>query len=290
VTVEQFDQQIQFMMRHYHPLTVSQLIEKSANAYHRGFLITFDDGFRNNTRLAAPVLKKYGIQGCFFVTTGHIGKKEMIWPEKLTYLILGTNKTHIRLHLNKTKLFKLTNLKQRIAASVKIREYLKKSSKEKIYSVLSELEEQAGEVNELNAHQKDERYAYMDWEDVRAMKDMGQLVGSHTHKHQLLSSLDAEQSQYEIEMSKRLLDENAGIDCRYFSYPNGTEGDYNYLHINQLRSAGYLCAFTQIQDNNYPHSDLFELRRINIDQGLGISKILFEAKVCNFLGRVTIGV
>jgi peptidoglycan/xylan/chitin deacetylase (PgdA/CDA1 family) len=41
--------------------------------------ITFDDGYRDNHRTAAPILARHGLPACFFVTTGFIGSREVPW-------------------------------------------------------------------------------------------------------------------------------------------------------------------------------------------------------------------
>ena len=44
----------------------------------RTVVITFDDGYRSNTKYAYPVLKKYGFKAAIFLITGLIGEKENV--------------------------------------------------------------------------------------------------------------------------------------------------------------------------------------------------------------------
>src|SRR5947209_4860234 len=60
VSVAEFDRQLEFIARTFHPLSAADAVQ-----WHRGalrtratpVLVTFDDGYRNNLSLAAGVLK-----------------------------------------------------------------------------------------------------------------------------------------------------------------------------------------------------------------------------------------
>jgi peptidoglycan/xylan/chitin deacetylase (PgdA/CDA1 family) len=42
-------------------------------------VITFDDGYRGNATIAAPILEQYGQRACFFVTTEWVGGEHVPW-------------------------------------------------------------------------------------------------------------------------------------------------------------------------------------------------------------------
>jgi len=73
-----FERQLQFYQRHYccdvtpddlHGLVYHGVWEKP----RPGLIITFDDGFYSNYRVAAPLLEKYGMAGWFFLPTEFLG-------------------------------------------------------------------------------------------------------------------------------------------------------------------------------------------------------------------------
>ena len=48
----------------------------------KNVLITFDDGYSSDYKIAFPILKKHGLTGTFFITGNHIGKKGyMDWQQ-----------------------------------------------------------------------------------------------------------------------------------------------------------------------------------------------------------------
>ncbi len=98
VTTAQFEQQIKFLLDHFTPLKVKDFYT-SHTKIEGGFLITFDDGFRNNYQYAMPILKKNGLQGCFFITTKLIGTREYLWTDHVVLLLEKTQKTRVELNL-----------------------------------------------------------------------------------------------------------------------------------------------------------------------------------------------
>ena len=49
----------------------------------RTVVITFDDGYRDGYLSAAPILKRYGMVGTFFVITGRVGDSDYLAPMEL---------------------------------------------------------------------------------------------------------------------------------------------------------------------------------------------------------------
>jgi hypothetical protein len=71
-------------------------------------------------------------------------------------------------------------------------------------------------------------------------------------------------AKQEIETSKRQIEENLGIEVRYFAFPNGLKGDYNNVLYDTVRKAGYDAAFVVDWGTNYCEDGLFKLKRIPV--------------------------
>jgi peptidoglycan/xylan/chitin deacetylase (PgdA/CDA1 family) len=280
VTTEQFEEQIQLLLRYYRPLKVADFYLPETNI-NSGFLITFDDGFRNNYQYAAPILHKYGIEGCFYITTSLIGTRQFLWTEEITRLITHTKVEQLELTLNERKIFKLKTHKDRLNASICIRHFLKKSSKQFREQCMDSLRLALADANYQMTTEEEERYLFMTWDEVKEMIKMGQHIGSHTHTHPMLNTLSIEESRYELEMSKRLIEENTGISCTTFSYPNGERENFSDEHVELLKELGYKCAFTQISDFNTAQTNRYTLNRYNVSLNLPLS--MLEATICGFL-------
>lgn len=60
----------------------------------RAIAFSFDDGFRDNHDLIAPVLDEFGVRGCFFVATNFIGCDEAYRREFLARRVFVTDDRH----------------------------------------------------------------------------------------------------------------------------------------------------------------------------------------------------
>jgi len=280
VTVSQFEEQLRFMLKHYRPLKVNDFCDPKADI-SGGFLVTFDDGFRNNLRYAAPVLKKLGLEGCFFISTGLIGTRNFLWTELVTRLLHNTRISEVTLPMDQDTTFSLRSKEEREAASEKIRKYMKVQPIGRVREILQAMQEQLSDVPLTVESADEERYLFMTWDEVRELAtEAGQAVGAHTHTHPMLSSLTPEESLFELKKSKELLEENLDRPILAMSYPNGQRENYSDVQLKQLKELGYACAFTQIPLFNGDDRKPFELRRVNISRKMTLP--VFEALTCGF--------
>jgi peptidoglycan/xylan/chitin deacetylase (PgdA/CDA1 family) len=81
-TNRKFDAFVAFFGRFFEVVPLSEVLRRLENGGDglRGTLaITFDDGYRGNATIAAPILEQRGQRACFFVTTDWIGNHHVPW-------------------------------------------------------------------------------------------------------------------------------------------------------------------------------------------------------------------
>jgi peptidoglycan/xylan/chitin deacetylase (PgdA/CDA1 family) len=85
---------------------------------------------------------------------------------------------------------------------------------------------------------------FLNWDDCRAMRAEGMIIGSHTCGHLALASLSSEEAERELRESKRRIEEEIGSECRHFCAPWGVPGVHFdvQLHTASARRIGY-CSF-----------------------------------------------
>ncbi len=102
---------------------------------------------------------------------------------------------------------------------------------------------------------------YLTWEQIQELKSRGAEIGSHTMTHGALNEMPIPEREYEVEMSKKLLEEHLGVPVDYLAYPYGK---YDNAMPDILRQAGYRGACTGVTGLNFTKDNAYFLKRINI--------------------------
>jgi peptidoglycan/xylan/chitin deacetylase (PgdA/CDA1 family) len=269
VSSQSFEKQMQFIAETCNAISLKSYIVSVKNQLtlpKRTVIITFDDGWKDNFNYAFPILKRLKIPATIFLTTGYIEQKDIFWQEQIRYLL------HIIKDNKQTKL----ELKNYL---IKFKNDLPELSKisslniiddENIITILKSIDQKLHNnfINELMKilnypqlpyHMHD----FLDWNDIRIMKNHGLEFGSHTVNHLLLDKTDKDTLWNELKKSKEQIEMRIGEEVYALAYPNG---NFNNDVIEAAQKTGYLCAVTTIEGNNTTHCDLMRLKRINISE------------------------
>ena len=227
--VDQFKKHLKFLNKFFN--VKKNPIISISDFQQLKFLITFDDGYKDNYTYAFPLLKKFNNAAIFFVTTNYISSTKLSWYDKLRYID-----------------------EKGLINSNKINEILRKVNKGII---------NVNEINLINLSIKipQKRIMLSDFEIKDISNDERFLICSHSDDHIPLNSKNYNEQQMSIESSiQKLKDLKVYDSYLYFSYPNGSF-DYNTEKI--LKNMGTSYAFTtKAGINKNPQS--FNLKRIGI--------------------------
>lgn len=97
-------------------------------------------------------------------------------------------------------------------------------------------------------------------ENILEMSKHGIEFGSHSVNHRHLHELAPDEIAYEVEESKRQIEEMLQTECKTFCYPAGF---FNDDAKKAVRRAGYIAAFSSVYGDD-EKLDLFALNRIEI--------------------------
>lgn len=80
-TSAEFEAFIRFFGRYFKVVPLTEILQRleSGHELRSRLAITFDDGYRGNLTIAAPILERNGQRACFFVTTKWIGGNHQPW-------------------------------------------------------------------------------------------------------------------------------------------------------------------------------------------------------------------
>jgi peptidoglycan/xylan/chitin deacetylase (PgdA/CDA1 family) len=280
-TPAEFDAQMEILARYFTPVGIDQIIE----ARHGGSLpanaaiVTFDDGYRDNYKNAVPILKKHGMNAVFFVTTDYVSERRLFWWEIIRVVVRRSTKREITLGYPFPCAFPVTDESEREEAIKKIIRIVKTSYAMDLPRFMEELYRGSGVTWSRQDDQDEAERSILTWQDVRAMREAGMDVQSHTRTHRVLGTLPSEAFDNELAGSKRELEAQIDAPVRTIAYPVGKSIATEPRIRDALAKAGYELGFTSspglVRLNG--SEDYLDLKRIPIDRG--ISPALFRGSL-----------
>jgi len=239
--------------------------------------ITFDDGYADNLRQAAPLLGDLGIPATVFVVSGAIRERREFWWDELERIVFepdGIGGTRQLTLANRTIAWTIAEF-----GTAERDDWLawKEETPTSAHRVYREL------YGILSVLPSDERRALMDdfirqarlsyaarpthralsCEEVRELAASSLIdIGVHTVSHPVLSSLPLAQQIKEIVEAKAELESLIGMPMRHFSYPYGKHEHYDRNTIEVVRRAGFEFAYVNEPGIAGPSIDRFQIPRV----------------------------
>lgn len=90
--VEAFERQIAFLAAERHVIGISELSDLLAAGEEPPpgtVVITFDDGYRDNLQVAAPILAGHGLPAVVYLATTYVGDGETQWADRFHTMVAG---------------------------------------------------------------------------------------------------------------------------------------------------------------------------------------------------------
>jgi peptidoglycan/xylan/chitin deacetylase (PgdA/CDA1 family) len=239
ITPEAFKAHCRVLSRYYDVVTLSVGLQDWQAGVAHGrprAAITFDDGYADNARYAAPILDRFGLKATFYVVSGLAGTTDQPWYDRAGRALLQIGRD--------------------ACAEIAAAKNLAHDEREQW---LEDLERRAPAIV---APDPDD--TIMSVEALRSLAANGHEIGSHTVTHPLLPQLDRNALDREVMQSRRSLGDLLGADVLGFSYPNG---DYNQNVLTAVKQAGYNYAVSAAQGINKRRTcDVYALKRWFISQ------------------------
>jgi peptidoglycan/xylan/chitin deacetylase (PgdA/CDA1 family) len=222
-------------------------------------VLTFDDGWSDNYLNVFPRAKELNLPFTVFVCSGVLGEEMPFWTERTAQLMKRLRPVPSTETIEET----IEALKWQIPTHRLAR--------------LQELHELV-DASDLGCALD----RVLSLPEILEMDKAGVSFGSHTHTHQILTTVPLEIGRDDVETSKAHLEALLGKPCVTFAYPNGS---WSLEVRNTLKQAGFRLAVTTQCGPWTNASDPMAIPRINISEenitdykGL-FSPIMFEYQV-----------
>jgi peptidoglycan/xylan/chitin deacetylase (PgdA/CDA1 family) len=225
------------------------------------FLMTFDDGYPNNLGLGLPVLEQFDAPAVFFISTWHVVTGEPFWFDRVVTRIQAAGLT--RLDLSSLGLrdyaFAREDGARRwtgIQALLADLKHLGNPGDPGVERILAFFDTEYGAI----AAPYDDRFRPIRMEELRVLASgRSCYLGSHGHRHEILTRLDDAALAESLTRSKQVLEHVSRQPVTAVAYPNGDE---DARVRTACAGAGYRLGFATQAGLVTPTSDPFRLPRV----------------------------
>jgi peptidoglycan/xylan/chitin deacetylase (PgdA/CDA1 family) len=231
-----FQAQVEWLARRFHVLPIraalAELVKRRRSARPM-VAITFDDGYADNFRIAAPILEQHGVRGSFYVATRFV-EGETLWYERAAALIRHATADQLQAWGTEQRLIK--NGRSRLGSGKPDWvELLKQETQELRDAMLEALTIKVG------AYSATDEDRAMTVPELQMLFARGHEIGSHTLSHPILPLLADDQLSDELKQSREKITSWTGATVPGLAYPNG---DYDERVAQAARRVGFAYALT----------------------------------------------
>jgi peptidoglycan/xylan/chitin deacetylase (PgdA/CDA1 family) len=226
-------------------------------------LLAFDDGYRDNHDVVLPLLKRHGARAVFFVATSYVEQRRIFWWDRVSWVLGQSRLDRIALrHPTSLHLPLGTDRGARRRAVAHVLELIKRHFALDLPGFLDHLAEAAGVHLDAEGERALADRHVMTWDHVRALRNAGMDVASHTATHRVLQTLPTNDLARELHESREVLEDVLRVPVRALAYPVGRAPAYSREVREAVQTAGYRAAFSNRGGVNWcGRVDAMDLRR-----------------------------
>jgi peptidoglycan/xylan/chitin deacetylase (PgdA/CDA1 family) len=233
----------------------------------RTVAITFDDGYRDNLDLAAPLLQDLGLPATFFLVPGLLSQDVRPWWEIIARGFALARPAVVKWNGRALP----TRGRRGRRAFLWLAEHLKvldlTTREERVDELLHVLQPEGnGGCDRL----------FLDWDGARELVRRGFSVGSHSMRHAILSREDPQEQFRDLMSSRRQLEAELDVPVNLLAYPNGTRSDYDANTIRAAARAGHTHALGAHAGVNRPSTPPYAHPRLAVEPGRPFVEVLLR--------------
>ncbi|MEQ1907236.1 MAG: polysaccharide deacetylase family protein [Vicinamibacterales bacterium] len=263
-TADELDDHIRHIKKRFHLLTPEETIAmaRGAGPTRASVLFTFDDGYLDNYEAAFPVLRSHGVSAMFFLATGFVGSSRVPWWDRMAFVIKQCPTSTIRLRYPQPVEFDVEKL-----GLLEVSRRILRIYRSPAVTDPERFERELAEACLATPPGNDASPLFMSYEQAREMQAAGQVFGSHTHSHTILSTLSAAAQREEFRASREILERELNTTIDVLAYPVGSTHAFSGQSIEGLKATGYRAAFSHYGGLNRPGEiDPYDIRRLPMDR------------------------
>jgi len=273
-----FREQMRFVAARRHVVSLSDLattLTREETPPRGTVVLTFDDGYRDNLDVVAPILAEFRLPATLYLATGYVGRCENQWVDRLYAAFRARTRDRIEVEPGSWTLGD---------ADVARTAYFALCSR-LLEATWSEREALIASVCEQLAPSVRPPRLTLSWDEVRTLRSRFPLfeIGGHTKDHIDLRRSDLAACRAEVAGCADDIERELGRRPANFSFPYGRSSQESRRVVID---SGFKTAVASGQGVRItPHSDLHGLCRIEAPA----SSVLFRYRTSGAYGACAIG-
>jgi peptidoglycan/xylan/chitin deacetylase (PgdA/CDA1 family) len=261
MTPQLFESIVRLLMKRFHVVPLEAFLANPAafsNSAKKIATVLFDDGYKDNIEYAAPILQKYKCPASFYIVTGSIDNDTPTWTYQIDEALQQTKQKIIELPFDYVpEKFKVNELSGN-RASREIKPWLKTLPNQRRTDAVNHILHQCNDVEPV-------KNKMMSWQEIRQLQQQGFHIGSHSHTHPMLASIETEADiRFELKHSAERIQQETGQMAKTISYPIGS---YDQRVIRIAKECGYKWGLAVEQRFfQYNENELMAIPRVELYQ------------------------
>ena len=240
-TPEEFARQMDYVQSRYSVITCLDLVmwlKGECTLPPCPLLITFDDGYFDNYKYAAPILRERNLPATIFLSTGFMGTGNAFYWDYVAYLFFHTKRNAVHLpHLGEVAWRNAASRERVMHSWINTVKFLPDEQRRQAVAEMEKVLDVKVTVDAFSG-------LYLGWEQLKELSENGFELGAHTVNHPILSRIPVDRVDEELIESRKQIEKRIGKSVISFAYPNGLAQDISKEVVNSVRKAGMLLAFT----------------------------------------------
>lgn len=262
VSRQRFAEQLAWLTKNTHVMPLDEAVTRLLTGEPlppRSVAITFDDGYRDNLQIAAPMLRQHGLPATIYVVTGKMADNTPFWWDQVIAMLAGTSQQTLdALALGLPELPTTLSLSgsHRRDTCLQLLDTLWSHNTQRIEETLTRLAAQLkpATLPWLKADR-------MTPTEVQALAAQGFSIGGHTISHVDPKHLNREQLLHELGTSRESLQDLCQQPIDSFAYPGGRTSVWM---PDLLAQVGFQHAVSTVRGINQAPVDRYAIARIGM--------------------------
>jgi peptidoglycan/xylan/chitin deacetylase (PgdA/CDA1 family) len=268
-TPDEFDRQMAELRRNFSVVGIEEVLDymKGRPLPRNPAIVTFDDGYREGHDVVLPILKKHGIKAVFFIATTYVTERRVFWWDRISYIVKHARHDVIEL---KYPFRKICDLRPQANPLKHLLRFVKTEYALDLDRFLEELATAAGVAWDREIERRWADELVMTWDQVRALRNAGMEIHSHTRTHRVLQTVPVRDLAGELAGARADVEEQLNEPIDGISYPVGYTIASAPLIRDAVRAAGYRIGFSNGSGTSWLWNgfDALDLKRISVDVGM----------------------